>query len=470
MANRLDSRPGTRLMLDDRAISEMSGLTRVSHSPAKYGGEPVLGEEHPWEHGLIYPHAAVYDDELQVFHLWYRAVDAPNGTPDPREHACYARSVDGITWEKPVIGEVEYDGSTRNNIIGMRTPMDVMTDHDLKPPAGRLFGFWSGEQPFSLSFHTSDDGIHWEELSLPETGDLRRASEESPPDPLARYFTTDQYWAGKNAWGANKRGIMRCESRDLVRWGGRRIIFAAGPDDDVGLEYYTMHPVGRRMSDTYAGLHLGFLHNFHTDIHGRRNPVNKAAMSGTIDVSLVLSTDTVDWQAPDRSRPFVPTGPEGAFDSGMVFLSSMIERGDELLFHYSGWNIEHGQLMENPERIGRADVGLARMRLDGFASVEPADVSGMLTTTTLPANGEALELNADASYGEIRVEVVGVDGASIPGYSLRDCVPVRDGAVHRRVTWTGGRDLPDLAGADVSLRIHLSGNARLYSFTILPTG
>ena len=193
-------------------------------------------------------------------------------------------------------------------------------------------------------------------------------------------------------------------------------------------------------------------------------------MSGTIDVSLVVSADTVDWRIPDRSRPFVPTGAEGAFDSAMVFLSSMIERGDELLFHYSGWNIEHGQLMENPERIGRADVGLARMRLDGFASIQPEDASGVLMAATFPADGEALELNADASDGEVRVEVVGDDGAPLPGYSSEDCAPMRADGVRTRVTWTGGRTLPDLAGTDVCLRIHLSGNARLYSFTIRPTG
>ena len=31
---------------------------------------------------------------------------------------CYAQSEDGMNWEKPALGVVEFDGSTDNNILG----------------------------------------------------------------------------------------------------------------------------------------------------------------------------------------------------------------------------------------------------------------------------------------------------------------------------------------------------------------
>src|SRR5438093_2676408 len=55
-------------------------------------------------------------DELR---MWYQA----RGTHDPKTNRqrrlCYAVSRDGVHWEKPNLGLVEYNGSTQNNIIDL---------------------------------------------------------------------------------------------------------------------------------------------------------------------------------------------------------------------------------------------------------------------------------------------------------------------------------------------------------------
>lgn len=455
---------GKYLFLDDSAIADMQGLKRVFHRPVKHPGNPLVRAEHPWERGLIHPQLVFYDDELSLFHLWYRAVDAPPGTPAGREHTCYAGSHDGVHWEKPVLDLVGYDGNTRNNIIGTRIPHFVMVDRETNDPRRRLLGFWASERPFSFAFRSSADGIRWEDHTEPETGDLRSVAAETGPNPQAKYFTTGQCWSGKNAWGAMKRGVMRCDSDDLVYWGGRRVIFSAGSDEPDNLEFYTMSTATCHRADSYAGYHFGFLHCFHTILTGRRHPQNQVAMSGPIDVYLVTSRDTIDWQWMGRARPFLPLGGEGCFDSGMVFLSSMIAHGDRLLFFYNGWNVEHGQLIGRPETVGRSEIGLASLRLDGFVSLEPARGEGELCTTPLIARGDTLNLNADARSGTVAVEIVAEDRTALAGFGARECQMVQDDSVRKEVTWKSGRTVSDLAGKAVRFGFHLTGQAKLYSF------
>jgi hypothetical protein len=451
------------LLLDGDTIGEMRGLKRVFHSPTKHPDNPLVHEDHPWEHGTLYPCWVLRDDERDLFHMWYRAVDMPNGTEAPGEYGCYAYSDDGVRWTKPSLGRVEYRGSTDNNIIATNSPAAVMLNADPELTPQRYLAFWPGEQPFSLSFRASDDGIEWTKLSIPETGDLRHTPIVS--NRSGKYYTTGQGWAGSNPWGGNRRGVMRCQSSDLATWEGRRIIFAAEEHGGDDLEFYTMDTAWRYMEHTYAGLHLGFLHCFHTDLDGRRNPVNHAAMSGTIDVSLAISRDTIDWSLPNDLEAFLPLGEQqDDFDTGMVFISSMIEYKDRLLFYYGGWNIDHGQLMADPEKIGRSDIGLAELRLDGFASVESTGDYGVMTTAPITISGTVLELNADAREGSVAVDIVGEDGSILR--SQDDCSAIKADNPRQTVRWNGEHDLADLVGRTVRLRFGLTGIAKLYSFTI----
>jgi len=466
MAHDSNTEHGKRLFVDNDLIADMSGLRKVFHSPTKHSGNPVLGEDHRWEHGTIYPHSMLYDDRQQGFHAWYRAVDEPNGTSEVQEHACYAWSSDGIAWEKPALGLIDYRGSTQNNIIGTSTPLAVMFNNDPELTPRRFLGFWSGKGAFSLVFRSSDDGIHWEDLPIPETGDLRQNAAETPPDPLARYYTTGQCWAGTNAWGAGRRGVMRCETADLVHWGARRVACARESDDPENLEFYTMDTATRHIDEIYGGLHFGFLSSFHTDLEGRRNPINSAAMSGTIDVALVLSRDSVDWWRPNGLEPFLPLGSEGEFDSGMIFLSSMIEHESRLFFHYGGWDIEHGQLMDSPEKLGRCDIGLAHLRLDGFASIESSDARGTLITHPFVVSGEMLDVNVDSSNGAMTVEIGDEAGIALPERTEEDCDVIRTDSLRHRVTWNGKSAFADLVGRTLRLKFGLAGATKLYSFTV----
>ena len=52
----------------------------------------------------------------------------------------------------------------------------------------------------------------------------------------------------------------------------------------------------------------------------------------------------------------------------------------------------------------------------------------------------------------------------LPGYSYRDCDPIRVDDVRCPVTWKGNPDVSRLAGQPIKLRFYLK-QAKMYSFT-----
>jgi len=111
----------------------------------------------------------------------------------------------------------------------------------------------------------------------------------------------------------------------------------------------------------------------------------------------------------------------------------------------------------------RAGIGLATIRLDGMFFLESwlKDEPGWAVTKPFLFEGSKLELNADASRGSVRVEVLDADsGRPLPGHSA--ALEGRDG-----VRLAAGMDLAPLRGKPVRLKFLLL-NARLYAFQVRP--
>jgi hypothetical protein len=95
------------------------------------------------------------------------------------------------------------------------------------------------------------------------------------------------------------------------------------------------------------------------------------------------------------------------------------------------------------------------LRRDGFVSLDAGESPAALLTRPLAWPGGTLHLNADATGGEIRVEVV-----NAAGNVLAQSQPVRGDQLRAAVALSGGM----LAiGADVRLRI-TAHKAKLYSY------
>ena len=109
-------------------------------------------------------------------------------------------------------------------------------------------------------------------------------------------------------------------------------------------------------------------------------------------------------------------------------------------------------------------IGVATLRLDGFVSLDAGErpAGGVITTVPIQFRGSRLELNADSTWGEIRVEVLDEAGEVVEGFGRMDCAPVSGDSVRHGVVWERG-DLRALAGTTVKLRFYMSC-ARLYAF------
>ncbi len=84
------------------------------------------------------------------------------------------------------------------------------------------------------------------------------------------------------------------------------------------------------------------------------------------------------------------------------------------------------------------------------------------TTRAMRHASGPLLVNADASGGSIRVEVLGPGGRPLPGYSARDCAAIRSDGIAHRVRWRSHDRLPD-TDEPIRLRFVLV-HASLYSF------
>ena len=96
---------------------------------------------------------------------------------------------------------------------------------------------------------------------------------------------------------------------------------------------------------------------------------------------------------------------------------------------------------------------------------------GHVTTWPIVFKGTKLALNVNAKrildpatqdYG-VRVEITDPMNQVLPGYSYRDCDPIREDNVRCPVTWKGNPDVGHLAGKPIKLRFYMSF-ASLYAF------
>jgi hypothetical protein len=198
-----------------------------------------------------------------------------------------------------------------------------------------------------------------------------------------------------------------------------------------------------------------------------------------LNVQLTVSHDGFDWERALDRKVFLQYGPVGSWDGGWVCPTSNppIRFRDKLYIFYHGrrsfhWGTRPRVFDQDGETYVINDagfghvgsIGLAFLRVDGFASMDAGETPGELLTKPLRLAGLELVLNASAK-GSIRVAVMDAAGRPIPGYGATDCRPFSGDSIEHAVVWAGHPDLRDLSGKTVRLQFHLK-NASLYSFRL----
>ena len=195
----------------------------------------------------------------------------------------------------------------------------------------------------------------------------------------------------------------------------------------------------------------------------RKEPIKGEGWLGPIEMQLAFSRDGFYWQRAFDRTPIIPRGGLGEWDSGMVYRTAEPHIvGDEIWIHYNGFRDRHGPPYDFSPTGRTSGIGLARLRLDGFVSLDGCEQGGTVTTKLLRFAGSRLILNADASKGRLFVEILSA-GKPVEGYSRGDCEAILKDDVRHVVHWGGKSDISNLEGKAVQLRFHMKGSS-LYSF------
>ena len=507
-----------QLFIDDHVVETTEAISRVLNRPVKHPGGPVLRPERKWEGNFAAVSSVIYDPEDALFKMWYVpsriTAERPPGLLEEYESllrasnyreeldlSCYAVSRDGIHWERPDLGLVEFEGSTRNNIMSDRSvrsegglynsgraPNAFRDSREQNPDRRyKALGYARAENGVTgLCIYFSPDGLAWKEHPgnpvMMGTGDTHTvlgwdpsrkkyvaylrpggkdyqeavaAYDSIPPEVRAASLPAhSRDELAPPAGNRRKRTIGFAASDDFVRWSPIEPALIPDSADPVDLQFYGMPAL------LYEGIYLGFPWVFRTN-------------SLTMESHFAFSRDGREYQRlPDRG-PFIPLGANGSWDDGCVYVRQPLVHGGKIWFYYLGVNWRHGveDLLAEGEN-SEAAVGLATLPLDGFVSLDAGPNPGTVTTRPLIFEGSRLLVSFEDSqkgsagvdhHSSLRVVVLNANGERLEGFGLEEAEPVTRTVTGQPVSWAGSSDLSALAGQPVQLRFHLR-NGKFYSF------
>jgi hypothetical protein len=137
------SNPETRLEVSDRTV------------------EPLIKVDKPWEDWCL-GYCQVIREGKQ-WRMWYASFDHKYRN-DADCYLCYATSADGVHWEKPDLGLIEYQGSKHNNLLlhaGVVGASVFVDDHAPTAERYKMAFVKFVDNRWPVFGGTSPDGIHW---------------------------------------------------------------------------------------------------------------------------------------------------------------------------------------------------------------------------------------------------------------------------------------------------------------------
>ncbi len=487
-----------QVFIDRTFIADGKGIELQVHPPRK-SGEQNIKPDRPWEVGGIGPYSSVLW-ENGTYHAWYHAMDNIQwDTGHTNGSVCYARSKDGITWDKPDAGLIEYKGDRKNNIVfghgangvilGQDAGMvflDPNAPHDQRFRMACRFGP-GGE---GMRLHSSGDGIHWRPTH-PSVVTYRKEDKYSHLDSMNVIFWDDalkKYVAyvryNRPASRGRARAVARGESATLDGFPVVQDMQVILQPDDQDLkqdglpivDFYTSAAVKYPWADNAYFMFPTTYYHYTGALPEFRK--EEPANAGPLDSQFGASRDGVTWERYDR-QPFVPLGMKGEFDWGcarVIWGLVPDTTGREMYIYYRGGDWLHGWdrdernkriLTEKQLGADRNITCISRLisRRDGFTSIRGAYTGGEFTTPPVVFAGTRLVINVNTSAtGLVRVELQNETGSPIDGFTADDCDVIHSAnEINHPVKFKGGADVSALAGKPVRVRFLLH-NADLYAF------
>ena len=432
------------LLVDDFLIDKLARVELRLHKPE--AREVVLTCDAPWE-GNVSAYYTIFEDE-GLFRMYYRGAhfDVTTKKATHQDLTCYAESHDGLKWQKPDLGLVEFKGSKANNIL----QADPEAAHNFAPfkdnnPAcaanaryKALAGgmtMLNGKKKSCLHAYHSGDGIHWSKTI--EAAVITAGAFDS--QNLAFWDTArGEYRAYWRISSNNVRAIRTATSKDFIHWDHQA---------DLTYDMPPVHLYTNAIRPYFRAPHL--LIGFPT--HYLATPKEQ------VEPVFMTSRDAVKFRRWEEALiPITaPKDRDGNRSNYMVYGLLQLPGQDKELSVYGTEAYYKG-----------AGSRLRRFvyRMDGFVSASAGAAGGKLVTKPVTFAGAKLVLNL-VSKGATRVELQDAQGGPLPGFTLQDCTPITGDFVAHPVVWKGG-GLAALAGKPVRLCIELK-EADLYAFQFL---
>lgn len=452
---------GSRLELfvDHFLIDELKNTRLILHSPIDQG--PVLYFDKPWE-GPFCGYVTILKDK-DKFRLYYRGLPKAGKDGSTAETTCYAESIDGINWTKPVLGIYEVDGTLNNNV--------VLADHapfshnfspfiDQKPGISETehYKAIAGTERTGLVGFKSADGIRWQKVS--EGPLITKGAMRGPFDSqnLAFWSTVEnRYICYFRSWTTGEtryRTVSRTSSKDFIHW-----------EEPVEMNFGDTpreHLYTNQTAPYFRAPHI------YISIAARFMPQRQVL---TEEQALELNVNPKYFK--DCSDAVLMTT-RGGNKYDRTFMESFIRPGIGLQNWVSRSNYPALNVVQtSPDEMSiyvnqdyaqpTAHLHRYTLRIDGFTSINAPYNGGEMITKAFRFTGDKLLLNFSTSAaGFIKIEILDHEGNPLEGFELKNASEIIGNEIEKVVIWSGDPDLKKLNGVPVRLRFVMK-DADLYS-------
>jgi len=478
------------LAIDDYSLPLKKNLCYYLSKP-KVHPEPVLTPSRDNRDAPDYIGTHFYGGvvkEWDKYRMWYYPVGLGDGEAELTQGPmCYAESEDGIHWVKPNMGQVEWRGSKKNNILALPDLKQegalVIKDEEDPNPERRyklVYNYHPGRF-WTIRTATSPDGIHWS---------------AGPELPVDEFIEHSGFYKHDGMYFVNG------QTGNPYKWGegghpiGRQGWVWLSPDFDTWLQESAesfvlpepQNPEDRGGGKPYDQVHLGTAAvsygNVLVGLYCRwHNKETFGEISG--DLGLVVSNDGIHFREPVKGHIYLsgedsPVTPvEGkSYPTILVQANGFLNVGDETRIYHGRWRnapYKHRNWKTWGDLAGGldyyAEVALATLPRDrwGALGLFPNATEGSVWSApvVLPEGGCRLSLNADGAEG-MTVEVADASFNLLPEYAGDNSgrVAGAGGGLERTVAWPQG-DLASLAGQSLRFRLHIKregdSEPRLYA-------
>ena len=417
------------------------GKSRIHGEPGAEKTPIVLANGPPGAHD---EEAQYYGTTIRIgdeFRMWYmgrvHGESLAVNYVGESGRLCYAVSRDGVHWEKPALGLVDYKGSKADNLVDFPQDADisagpVIYDPEDPDPSRRFkINYEAGCHGMRMCVAYSPDGLRWT---------------PSPRNPVGPRLEQSGLirWNGcyyVNGQGGGHPGRFRkmltYASYDFEHWSEATVLsmqrspLIEGPSLEdrtrVGEEVH----LGAALHDR-GNVILGIYGQWHGEPAGDRRYV-------TMDLGLLISHDAMHFREPIPGFRFIPAREE--LDSTIGYGPALMQGqgmenvGDLTLYWYALWRHD-GQ------------VRLATWERDRFGYVTPHDPREEARLISCPVcadNGETqvfLNVSGLGEYATVRVELLDLEVKPLAGYSGADAALVRESGLRVPVQWDRQNTLP----------------------------